>query len=181
MGEILQAQLGCSVVGVTADETEGLVARTRLSRVEIVDLNSFDLAALGRFDCVLCCHVLEHLYSPESVLTRLHACLHSGGSLVVALPNVLFWRQRWQFLRGRFRYSEGGIMDRTHIRFYDWRSAREMLSASGYIVERAAADGGFPLSRLLWQDARIAIDDISLRLFPGLFGWQFIFRCHALA
>jgi hypothetical protein len=43
--------------------------------------------------------------------SRLRAALVDGGTLIIALPNVLHWRQRLTFLRGTFRYTPGGIMD----------------------------------------------------------------------
>jgi SAM-dependent methyltransferase len=164
-------------VGVTFDEEEAALARHRLNRVEVGDLNTLDPRTLGLFDCVVCCHVLEHLVCPESLLAQLRECIAPGGSLVVALPNVLFWKQRFQFLRGRFRYTDGGLMDRTHYRFYDWQTAQQLLRRAGYRLLTTDADGGFPLSRLLWGPARDALNRVCLKACPGLFGWQFVFRC----
>ena len=177
MGEVLKSARGCSVVGVTFDEDEAAQARRRLDRVEVLDLNACDPAGLGTFDCVLCSHVLGHLLHPERLLRGLRQCLGPGGTLVVALPNILFWKQRLEFARGRFRYADGGLMDRTHYRFYDWSSAAELLTGSGYIIRHRAADGGWPLSRFLGRRAGGQLDRLATRWLPGLFGWQFVFRC----
>jgi len=92
------------------------------------------------------------------------------------LPNVLHWRQRFKFLRGEFRYTAFGLLDRTHYRFYDWQCAQELLGSSGYEVLSAQADGNFPYSRFV-PGMRRRIDRLALRTFPGFFGWQFVFRC----
>ena len=173
LGAHLKRRPGREVVGVTFSEEEAREARTRLDEALVCDLNDFDPTGLGRFDCVVCSHVLEHLTRPEELLRRLRACLSEGGVLVVALPNVLHWRQRLVFLRGRFEYTDGGLMDRTHYRFYDWRTARALLADSGYALTAGEADGGFPLSRFVPLCGR-ALDRAALRLGPGVFGVQFI-------
>jgi 2-polyprenyl-3-methyl-5-hydroxy-6-metoxy-1,4-benzoquinol methylase len=173
LGAHLKRRPGREVVGVTFSEEEAREARGRLDEVVVCDLEEFDAEGLGEFDCVICSHVLEHLTRPEDLLRRLRGSLSAGGVLVVALPNVLHWRQRFEFLRGRFVYTDGGLMDRTHYRFYDWRTARALLRDCGYAETTGEADGGFPLSRFVPVFGR-ALDRTALRLGPGLFGVQFI-------
>lgn len=93
--------------------------------------------------------------------------------LVVALPNVLHWKQRLEFLLGRFRYASGGIMDSTHFRFYDWNSPSQLVSNAGYKILSRQSDGIFPLTRLLGP-LRQVVDNAALTMFPGMFGNQFI-------
>lgn len=174
LGRELKARGPCEVVGVTDSEEEAATAAGRLDEALVRDLNVFDPRPLGLFDCVVCSHALEHLYRPERLLALVRENVAEGGALVVALPNVLHWRQRAEFLRGRFRYADGGLMDRTHYRFYDWATARALLEEGGWVVTASEASGGFPLSRLLPGAGR-ALDRAALRLAPGLFGVQFVF------
>lgn len=109
----------------------------------------------------------------------LHGCLKPGGLLIVALPNVLHWKQRLQFLRGRFRYTEGGLMDSTHFRFFDWSTCAELLRDAGYLIQARQADGILPLSRLLGPRLASRLDRSALALLPGLLGTQFILLCQA--
>ena len=173
-GAAVKEMLPCTVVGVTYSEDEAQQARQRIDWVEVADLNHFDPATLGWFDCIVCSHVLEHLADPQQVLSRLRHCLAPGGTLLVALPNVLFWKQRLQFLRGRFRYTEGGLMDRTHLRFFDGHSAASLVRASGFDVRECSADGIFPLSRVLGQTCSSWVNRRALSLWPGVFGVQFL-------
>ncbi len=176
-GAAVKSSRVCTVVGVTYSEAEAVQARERLDRVEVADLNDFEPAGLGTFDCIVCSHVLEHLHDPQQVLRRLRACLAPGGVLLVALPNVLFWKQRLEFVRGRFRYTDGGLMDRTHVRFFDWVSADQLVREAGFEVIERVADGVFPLSRLFGSVLSDRINRAALRRFPGLFGVQFVWRC----
>jgi SAM-dependent methyltransferase len=180
LGRVVKERLGCELVGVTHSEAEAELAAAHLDRVLVSDLNDFEPEGLGEFDCVICSHVLEHLYRPERLLRLLRENLSPGGVLLVALPNVLHWRQRLEFLRGNFRYEDGGLMDRTHYRFYDWATARALLAEGGYSVVEREACGGFPLSRYAAAPGRW-LDRAALRLSPGMFGTQFVFVCRAEA
>lgn len=172
-GKRLRETLGCRVTGVTYSQEEAKLAQPRLNEVVVGDLNEFDPQTVRDVDCAVCSHVLEHLYRPEHLLSRLARALPRGGTLVVALPNVLQWRQRLRFLGGRFRYTDGGLMDRTHYRFFDWNTAQGLLREGGFRVDRAQACGGFPGTRFMPGLGGV-IDKASTALFPGLFSWQFV-------
>ncbi len=178
LGRALKRRSGgdCRITGVTLSEPEAALARQYLDEVIVADLNEFESKGTGSYDCIICSHVLEHLCWPEILLRRLRAGLAPEGVLVVGLPNILHWKQRVQFLQGRFRYADYGLMDRTHFRFFDWSTARELISSNGYSIVSAVADGGFPqggLVRRLNPFAEI-FDKVALQLAPGIFGWQFV-------
>ncbi len=164
------------VTGVTFSPTEAARAEARLDQVVTADLDQFDPAPLGRFDCVVCSHVLEHLRDPRRLLRAALACVQPEGLLIVALPNVLFWRQRWHFLAGRFRYTDGGLMDRTHLAFYDALTAGDLVTEGGWHVVEASGTGGVPLPgiRRLLGSAAAALDRGAVRRFPGLFAAQIV-------
>jgi SAM-dependent methyltransferase len=173
LGLAIKERQPAEVVGLTYSEAEARGAAGRLDRVVVCDLNEFDPAELGTFDCVICSHVLEHLYWPGRFLIACQPVLAPGGRLVVALPNVLAWRQRLAFLFGRFRYTDGGLMDRTHFRFFDRRTAHELVAGAGYRVVTRVAEGVFPLARFLPGLGRV-LNRAAVRLAPGLFAWQFV-------
>jgi len=180
LGRALKARQIVDVTGVTYSSTEAETARRYLDRVIVTDLNTFSPTDLGRFDCIICSHILEHLYWPDQVLRSVVRLLEPGGRLLVALPNPLFWRQRVRFLRGEFRYTDGGLMDRTHFRFFDWTSARALVASAGFPKISAYADGGFPLARCLPGAGRL-LSHAALRIAPGLFGTQFVIVAEPLA
>ena len=177
LGRKIKEKMDCRVVGLTYSEAEAALAAPHLDEVLVCDLNSFEPPESERFDCIICSHVLEHLFQPAEALKRLRRALSPDGTLIVALPNVLYWRQRLEFLRGSFKYTDGGLMDRTHYRFFDWSAAQELLTESGYRVVEAVADGGFPLSRLLSRAGGASVNRAALKISPGLFGFQFVFVC----
>jgi len=178
LGERLRLDPKRYVVGITYSAQEAEMASKRLSQVICAELNDFDFHSLGKFDCVILSHILEHLYSPEDVLERLKCVLEPQSVIVVALPNVVWWRQRFQFLIGRWRYRDWGILDRTHFRFFDIRSSEELLHDAGYEILRRECRGPIPLTKpirkLLGPLARL-IDRIVCGLAPGLFAFQFVY------
>ncbi|MHA3772791.1 class I SAM-dependent methyltransferase [Verrucomicrobiota bacterium sgz303538] len=176
-GEALSKRGGISVTGITWSSEEAAIAAEVLSAVIVADLNTFSFEAAEVFQCVICSHVLEHLCDPVAVLRRLATSIAPGGCIIIALPNVLHWKQRLQFFRGKFRYTDGGIMDSTHLRFFDWTTARELPSKAGYEVVRVASEGCFPLGRLRrWLPKALsgAIDRSAVRWLPGLLASQFV-------
>ncbi len=176
LGREVKQRINCEVVGITYSESEATIASKYLDRVLVHDLNVFNPIDLGKFDCIICSHILEHLYQPQELLSRLHKTLTPDGKLIVALPNTLQWKQRLEFLKGNFKYTDGGVMDRTHFRFFDWETSLELVTNSGYTVISQNADGYFPLPviRKIIRPAAIKLDHLATKALPGLFGCQFI-------
>jgi SAM-dependent methyltransferase len=176
LGRELKEKTDREVFGVTYSREEAALAAKNLDCVIVSDLNDFDPENLGEFDCIICSHVLEHLYQPEQLLIRLRPRLSFGGRLIAALPNILFWKQRIEFLRGRFRYTEGGLMDSTHFRFFDYQTGPQLLKTAGFKVVEFSGQGSFPqpLFRNLAPKVARIVDSAACRLLPGLFGHQFI-------
>ena len=183
MGERLCLNQDRSIVGITYSEREADLASTRLSKVYCADLNVFDFDQLGTFDCVILSHILEHLYFPETVLERVKAVLGKNSVVIVALPNVLLWKQRLAFLFGRWRYEDWGILDRTHFRFFDRRSSADLLEQAGYEILKGLPVGPFPLIRAPFRKwmgpIAVKIDRLMARLAPGLFAFQFVYLARA--
>jgi len=69
------------------------------------------------------------------------ARLRPAGAIIVSLPNIANLRVRLGLLFGRFDYTDSGILDRTHLRFFTLRSARELMREAGYRITREAYSG----------------------------------------
>ena len=46
----------------------------------------------GAFDSVVCLEVLEHLFEPQHALREIRRVLKPGGTLILTVPNVAYWR-----------------------------------------------------------------------------------------
>ncbi len=56
------------------------------------------------------------------------------GRLVLTTPNVANWAMRLSLLGGRWRYTERGILDRTHVHLFTRTTLVETLERAGYRV-----------------------------------------------
>jgi 2-polyprenyl-3-methyl-5-hydroxy-6-metoxy-1,4-benzoquinol methylase len=134
------------------------------------------------FDAVVCADVLEHLARPEDLLTRIHGWLRPGGRLFVSLPNIANVSVRVALLFGHFRYTERGILDRTHLSFYTLRSARHLLEGSGFRVLSVVPTAmpyelAIPtLAEAPWNGPTRSMAQLSARVWPTMFGYQFVFE-----
>lgn len=128
---------GCTVWGVEIDAAAAAAADDVCEQVVVGDVEAldFDVAFPGQqFDVVLLLDVLEHLVDPASVLRRASATVASGGHVVVSLPNVTHAAVRLDLLQGRFGYTEAGLLDRTHLRFFDAAGVGELFTEAGLDV-----------------------------------------------
>jgi SAM-dependent methyltransferase len=131
--------------GALRDELAGNV-----DRVLIVDLNN-DLPDVGSPDLILLLDVLEHLARPGKVLRCLTETMANGGTVIVSVPNIAHLSVSVPLLfNGRFDYSDAGILDRTHLRFFVRSSAISLMNGAGLTVRRGIRSGlRGPRARLL--------------------------------
>lgn len=178
---------GCTVDGVEFDPVAAEQARRpgRCREVVVGDLESpltreAVSAMLGATppDVVVCADVLEHLRDPWSTLAWLHTLLGAGGPgrqgrAVISVPNIAHWTARRALLRGRFDYTDFGLFDRTHLRFFTRASAAELARRAGFAVlqERPA---GAPLPLESRVPALRAVRDRCVRRYPEAFALQFV-------
>jgi 2-polyprenyl-3-methyl-5-hydroxy-6-metoxy-1,4-benzoquinol methylase len=167
--ELVEA--GLVVDGAELDPVAAEQARQVCDTVVVGDLQHLDLSNLPHYDVVLFGDTLEHLPDPGAVLARLRSRLKPGGVLVVSIPNVANWAIRLGLLAGRFRYTDRGILDRTHLRFYTRRTLIELLEAAGFRVVALEASVPLPGIRAAWL-CRLAHRVGNWR--PSLFAYTFI-------
>lgn len=122
--------------GVEYVRSIGEVARQRCpeARIFVDDVDQVPLEDLGSgYDLLIASFVLEHVTDPWRTLRRLSSTLRPGGQLVGSLPNVRHWSVTLPLMfGGKWEYTEKGIMDRTHYRFFSKSTIQELLTASGF-------------------------------------------------
>lgn len=92
--------------------------------------------APASLDLILCLDVLEHLNNPWETMRQLATLLKPGGRWVISVPNVRNYRIVMDLaFRGRFCYTDAGILDRTHLRFFTRESLIDMVQSSGARVD----------------------------------------------
>lgn len=90
----------------------------------------------GHFDVIICADVLEHLVDPWAVVQKITPFLKPGGSLVLSVPNIQEFRTMAKIWKGDFAYDpEGGILDKTHLRFFCKKNIRQLLELPQFAIE----------------------------------------------
>jgi SAM-dependent methyltransferase len=139
-------QLGYRVTGIESHPEALCGARERLDEVLPIDLGDERgvAAALGdrRYDVILFACVLEHLRDPLAALRFYLGFLSPHGRIVVSVPNIASWDRRLALLFGHFDYADAGTMDRTHLRFFTFRTARTLLGEAGLVTLSVSYEPG---------------------------------------
>lgn len=134
LGEAIR-KLGWEVWGVEQSDEACDTARGRLDNLVQTDLNNFDQVRddIGdeQFDALIFSDVLEHVYDPQTVLENYLEFVRPGGMVLISVPNMVAWTNRLMLLLGQVRYTDTGIMDRTHIRFFTFKTAKELVRSVG--------------------------------------------------
>lgn len=170
MGEYLQDKKQCTVIGVEMGNDEAKDARKKLSKVVLGDIESKETILKvkkdGQFDVILACAIIEHLKNPTQALITWKSFLKPDGILIITTPNIAHWSMRFSIMRGRFNYSEYGILDNTHLHFFTPDTFKDSIKIAGYKIEKYAFDavgGGYPKVSLLGS-----------LLFPNIFAYQML-------
>ncbi|MDA8561855.1 bifunctional glycosyltransferase/class I SAM-dependent methyltransferase [Gammaproteobacteria bacterium] len=134
-----------------------------------------------KFDRILLFDILEHLKFGEKLLKNCKKLLTVDGLLLVSVPNVANITVRLGLFFGFFNYTERGILDKTHLRFYTKKTAKKLLEKNGYQIIKQKMTV-MPLELFLG----ISPDNFFMKfankllylitkISPGLFGYQSIF------
>jgi O-antigen biosynthesis protein len=163
---------GATVVGLDIDERSAELAGPHCEAVHIGDVETMELPfEPGTFDAVVCGDLLEHLRDPQAFLVRVRPVLRPGGQLVLSTPNIANWAMRIGLLFGRFRYTDWGLLDRTHTHLFTRKTLVECLTAAGYRITRF--DFTVPVPVLSAPPVEAFAHAVG-RLRPSLFAYQFV-------
>ena len=123
------------------------------------------------FDLVICGDVLEHLADPWSVRDKIVQWLKPGGYLLASIPNIREYKTVLKILlRGTFTYEEGGVMDKTHLRFFTKKNITDLLTTPRLSLKKITTNLAYPV----WNTRqRAKINNISFKLFEDFLAKQY--------
>ncbi|MGA9748845.1 MAG: class I SAM-dependent methyltransferase [Nocardioides sp.] len=180
-GDLARALNGrsCRVSGFEIDGEAAEKARPDLERLVIGDLNDAPLSAQfkpGEFDVIVFADVLEHLGDPRATLRDALSLLGPEGRVIVSIPNVTHGSLRLALLQGRWRYTETGLLDHTHVRFFDRAGLLRLFEESGLVVEELRSTVADPLRVEVAVDAESIPAEVVewVRDQPDALNYQFV-------
>jgi 2-polyprenyl-3-methyl-5-hydroxy-6-metoxy-1,4-benzoquinol methylase len=121
---------GVEVVPDAAEKAKAVCDQVWLGDIERMEIEkSIPPESL---DLILCLDVLEHLVDPWTVVKRITPLLGKSGRMIVSIPNIRHYKFiRDLLFKGKFRYADAGLLDRTHLRFFVRETAVELVEAGG--------------------------------------------------
>src|SRR3990170_2747883 len=134
--EVLRRR-GCQVTAVENDPAAAEVAEKFCERIIAGDIEKIDFPQTfgeEQFDVVMLGDVLEHLVDPKGALERVRPLLRAGGCVVASIPNVAHASVRVMLLDGKFVYTEKGLLDHTHLRFFTKSGIETLFEEAGYHI-----------------------------------------------
>jgi len=137
LGRHLKEKGVAEVCGIELSHTSALEAKRVLDRVIEGDVERIEFPFSPEyFDCIVCADVLEHLIDPWAITLKLYTLLKPGGCMVASIPNVGFHRVVRGLIRGKWRYTDAGVLDKSHLRFFTWQGIRALFQDSGLTIEK---------------------------------------------
>jgi glycosyltransferase involved in cell wall biosynthesis len=177
------AKKGCFVTGIDRYLPVSNRTNERMRFIQWdLDRKEFPINA-SEFDQILLLDIIEHLKAPEEFMDELRfATRCRRPEIVLTTANIGFLATRLMLFFGQFNYGRKGILDSSHTRLFTFRSLRELLSQSGYvIVDTKGIPAPIPrsigdnfISRLLMR-----LNQFLIQLSPGLFSYQIFVRAYA--
>lgn len=131
-------KLGCEIWGVELNSAAAEVASQKMQRVLTgkYDQVSNQLPN-DYFDLVICNDVIEHMEDHDAFLDSIRIKMRSGAYLVGSIPNVRYYHNLTQLLLKKdWKYTEEGILDRTHLRFFTEKSLKRTLNQHGFAIDK---------------------------------------------
>jgi 2-polyprenyl-3-methyl-5-hydroxy-6-metoxy-1,4-benzoquinol methylase len=123
----LGRQLGWAVEGLEMDRDAVLSARAAGLRVGEGGYERLADSPLA-FDCIICSHVIEHVFDPVGMLGAMHAALKPGGTLLLSTPNVCSDVHR------HFGKYWRGLEAPRHLVLFSEASLTRLLQTQGFEV-----------------------------------------------
>jgi SAM-dependent methyltransferase len=144
--------------------------------------DDLDIDVGEQFDVVLLAESLERAADPLRLLRSAATHLAPHGKLLASMANVVHWSVRLQLLLGRFDYTNKGILDRRHKRFFTRASALRLFDQAGLeVIEERKTP--IPWEKVIppalgsfIRDKVEKADYLAAHLRPSAFAYQYVFE-----
>lgn len=123
-----------ALYGVELNPCAAAIAK-HFGSVMVADVESIDFEAfIGQFDYVIAGDLIEHLKNPWGFVKQIAGVLKPQGEFLVSIPNVAHISNIYQLLRGYWEYTDAGLLDKTHLRFFTRTMIFRMFEEAGFRI-----------------------------------------------
>jgi len=172
----------CITYGVEINKAAALIARKSCKKVYTGDIENLSKIKIPYkfFDYILLLDILEHLKNPQTVLKEVVNLLKKDGEVIIAIPNFAHISVRFALLFGNLDYSEAGILDKNHLRFFTKKSFLGLLKNADLKVKSldySADFGQIPFLGRFLKKLNKRWQYLITRRFNSFLAIQFIGVC----
>jgi 2-polyprenyl-3-methyl-5-hydroxy-6-metoxy-1,4-benzoquinol methylase len=131
---LIKEKIGAETWGVEMVKEMAEYAKKKADYVFVGQIEKiFSSIPDGYFDCICFNDVLEHLIEPTEVLKMMRQKLSENGIIIASIPNVRYFLNiRNLLIYKDWEYTNSGILDATHLRFFTQKSMKRMFENAGY-------------------------------------------------
>lgn len=91
------------------------------------------------YDYIIMLDVLEHINNPLTVLTHVKELLKPDGFFLCSVPNIAHNSVLINLFNNKFRYTDVGLLDNTHIHFYTHENLQLLLQDAELVAVQKEA------------------------------------------
>jgi len=183
-GKYLKDKLSCYVTGIDKNCEYRALCEKNLDEFYILDVNNTNLLKnflnQRQFDFIILADVVEHLIDDKNFLSLLSNL--TKAYIIISIPNISFWEIRLKLFFGFFEYTEFGILDKTHLHFYNLYYAKKILRENFFILDESHSSWYTLSEKMLYLQRIPVIKKIAYHirhlltlLFPNFYASQLIF------
>ncbi|MBU4016909.1 class I SAM-dependent methyltransferase [Patescibacteria group bacterium] len=170
LGSELKNNIDCTIDGIDNNEDVLSLAKNvgynNLYRIDLnIDFNSNLIK--DKYDFIVFGDVLEHTINPNKLISLFKEKLKDNGFILVSLPNIGFILYRILHLLGFWSYTDIGVMDKTHLRFFTLNSMKKLFESTNLEILKSVGINIVKKRFLLLSPLG--------KLYPSLFATQIVF------
>ncbi len=159
--------------GVELSEKAAIEAKENLFKVINKSLDdALEELPENYFDVIILNDILEHLLFPWKDLQNLKSKLTKDGVVVSSIPNVRYVKNLFNLIfKKDWKYTDQGILDSTHFRFFTKKSITALYENNGYIIQKM--EGVNPTKSFLFFPLAILFNILFLGTQLDIFYLQY--------
>jgi len=134
LGAYLKENHCATVHGIEVVESCFKAAEKILDKAFFDDIEKMALDEFEKdYDYIIFSDCLEHLVNPDLVLKKVRTLLKKDGFLLISIPNVQNFRITMPLIfKGSWEYTNEGLMDKTHLRWFTCSSIKTLVEENGF-------------------------------------------------
>jgi len=165
----------CIVYGIDYSVSAIEITKSNLNKAKVIDLNFDELPfSTDKFDVIVFGDVLEHIINPDKILNDYKKLLNKNGIIIASIPNVANINIRWNLFWGNWNYKKWGILDRTHLKFFTYKTIKKLFLDNGYSITSIKSTPGCSFFVLRYLEILKYLKTKICKIYPRLFALQFI-------